>query len=317
MKWIVGVSVIAVALGWAATTTIPAATMTPDESTLRLFPPETQGIAFIDVAGLRDAPLVKNVFESYRPTIERLPEFMTAIGFLPQRDVDGVTVGRINERDVLAIVQARYDRFKAEQFFKDKGQEQQIYLGRAVFTFDVQEGQTYGLGGVTFLDNLIIAGHSDAVKKAIDQMSLPGSSPVRTSLVDAIRTLEAGSQVWAVGDFSPDQIPPGLRAPAPAIEILKSLRGGTYEMRVDEDIHAKAVGNFADAEAARNLSDLARGFLAVAKLQVAKEQPDLLHALDGIQIRSSGTSVVVNIDESGDLLKKLQNSGRQLRELHK
>lgn len=301
MKWIVGVSVIAVAMGWAATTTIPAATMTPDETTLKLLPPDTQGIAFVDVGALRNAPLTNDILNRIgRPPFERqIGEFVAATGLSPDRDIDRVTLGKAGTRQILAIVEARYDKFKAEQFFTSKGKQPQTHLGRAVYTDP-------GGFAITFMDNLIVAGHDAAVKRAIDQMSLPGSPPVRTSLIDAIRTLGAGSQVWAVGDFSPDQIPPGFRAPAPAMEILKSLRGGTYEMRVDEDIHAKAVGNFADVETARNLSDLARGFLAVAKLQVAKEQPDLLHVLDGIQVRSSGTSVVVNIDEPGDLLMKLK-----------
>jgi len=77
-------------------------------------------------------------------------------------------------------------------------------------------------------------------------------------------------------------------------------------MRVDQDLHARATGNFADAEAARNLGDMGRGLIAVAKLQVAS-QPDMLHLLDGIQVRDSGASVVVNIDEPGDLLKKLKD----------
>jgi hypothetical protein len=49
---------------------------------------------------------------------------------------------------------------------------------------------------------------------------------------------------------------------------------------------------------------MARGLLAVAKLQVAKQQPDLLHILDGIQVSSSGSSVIAQIEEPGDLLMK-------------
>src|SRR5438128_7239182 len=128
------------------------------------------------------------------------------------------------------------------------------------------------MGAVTFLDNVIVVGNGDSVKKALDQMSLPGSQPLRTDLMDAIHTIEAGSQVWAVGDFSIPDLPAGLRGPGPAIELMKSLRGGTYQMRIDQDVHARATGNFADAESAKNLTDLARGLIAVAKLQIAKEQ---------------------------------------------
>src|SRR5437867_2469525 len=113
MKWIVGFSVIAVVAGGGAITTIPAATMTPDQAILKLFPPETEAIAFIDVVELRNAALVKDVLDFYRPTVEdKLPEFMKATGLVPQRDVDRVTIAKVNSRDTLAVIEARYDRFK-------------------------------------------------------------------------------------------------------------------------------------------------------------------------------------------------------------
>jgi hypothetical protein len=124
----------------------------------------------------------------------------------------------------------------------------------------------------------------------------------------AIQTIAAGNQVWAVGDFSINDLPAaGVRGPAPVVEMLKSLQSGTYQMHVDSGVHARATGNFADADSAKNVGDFARGAIAVAKLQVAKQQPDLLHALDGIQVSTTGTTLTVQVDESGDLLKKLHS----------
>ena len=85
-------------------------------------------------------------------------------------------------------------------------------------------------------------------------------------------------------------------------------------MRVDSDIHAKATANFTSAENAKTLADLSRGMIALVKTQVATQNPDLLHALDGVQVSNSGTQIVVNIDEPGDLVKKLRGS-RGLRRL--
>ena len=140
-------------------------------------------------------------------------------------------------------------------------------------------------------------------------MTYPGSAQIGTDLLDAIRTIEAGNQVWAVGNLSEEDLPAAkLREATPAAQILKSLRHGTYQMRVDRDLHARATGNFSDADTAGNLADMARGFIAVAKLQVARQQPDLLHLLDGIQVSSNGAAVMVRIEEPGDLLIKLQET---------
>ncbi len=52
MKWIVGVSVVAAVVFALATTTIPAQTIVPDQAVLKLFPAETQGVAFVDTRPL-------------------------------------------------------------------------------------------------------------------------------------------------------------------------------------------------------------------------------------------------------------------------
>jgi len=307
MKWIVGVSVIATALGWAATMTIPAATITPDESTLKYFPPETEGIAFADIAALRNAALVQDVLNKgeFRSLSPAISEFVEQTGFDIRRDLDRVTIGKISAQERLVVATARYDHFKTEQFLREKGKEPEVYLGQSVYRDDAR--------AVTFLDNVVLFGTANAVKTAINRMTYPGSMQIGNDLLEAIRTIESGNQVWAVGSFSQEDLPTGgVRESGPVAEILKSLQHGTYQMRVDRDVHARATGNFADADSAKNLADMARGLIALAKLQVAKQQPDLVHLLDGIQVTSNGSSVVAQIDEPGDLLMKLRNSPPKL-----
>jgi len=41
MKWILGVSILAVTMGWAAMATIPVAAVSVDEASLKFLPPET------------------------------------------------------------------------------------------------------------------------------------------------------------------------------------------------------------------------------------------------------------------------------------
>jgi hypothetical protein len=79
-------------------------------------------------------------------------------------------------------------------------------------------------------------------------------------------------------------------------------------VRVDTGIHARGIATFADAESAKNLSDLVRGALAVARLQLAKQQPDMLQVLDGVQVSSNGNTLIVRVEESGELMKKLSTT---------
>jgi hypothetical protein len=302
MKWFLGASIsIAIAMGWAATVTIPAATASIDDASLRFLPPDTQSVAVIDVAALRNSPLMQDVFNRKDLLPAHWAVIMAGTGFDPQRDLDKITVAKIGTRDSLAVVQARFDKFKVEQYLKDHvNSEVEVYLGQTLY----REGES----AYVLLDNTALGGQASAVKKAIDQMQLPGSQPLHSDLMTAIQTIEAGNQVWAAGDLSVNDLSNvGVRGPAPALEMLKSLRNGTYQMRVDSGIHARGVGNFADAESAKNVSDLARGLIAIAKSQVAKRQPELLQALDGIEVSNSGATLTVRVEESGDLLKKLKD----------
>src|SRR5512138_771444 len=79
MKWILGFTAVAVLIGVAATLTVPAQTVTLDEGTLKLLPAETLGIAFVDVAGLRNAPLFNELILQKLPPFPReLSEFAEA-----------------------------------------------------------------------------------------------------------------------------------------------------------------------------------------------------------------------------------------------
>ena len=117
MKWVFGASLLALTLGFAGTSTIPAATVTPDESILKYFPPETKGVAFVDVAALRNASLVQNALNSgkFQSLPSGLKEFVDATGFDVRRDLDRVTIGTIGPQERLVVAEARYDKFKAQQ----------------------------------------------------------------------------------------------------------------------------------------------------------------------------------------------------------
>jgi hypothetical protein len=300
MKWILGAAMIAIAMGWAATATIPAATVTIDPTSLKFLPPETQGLAVIDVAGLVGTPLVQDAVKN-RPLIQNGPpdlqEFITATGIDPMKDINTVTVAKLGMKYAFFVVQGRIDKFKVQQYLVDKGKQADGYLGQTIY-YDKD-------GAIAVLDNVLLAGQVDAVKKGLDQMQIPGSSPLRSDLLAALQTIDAGNQIWGVGDVSVSDLPAtGLRGPAPVMDMLKTLQRGTYQMRVDTGVHIRATGSFADADSAKNISDLVAGALAIAKLQVAKGQPDMLQVLDGIQVNNSGTTLTLKIDEPGDLLKK-------------
>jgi hypothetical protein len=298
MKRVMVISMFVVAVSCALIATVPAAAVSTDDMSLKFLPSETQGIAFIDVAALRGTPLVQEAMQNRNMSMPRsLSELTAGTGFDPQRDLDKITIAKFGGRESLVILQGSIDKMRVERFFNDNGKEHEAYMGHNLY-HDANNG-------FVVLDNVVVAGPVNMVKNAIDQMQMPGSPALRSDLMAAIQTIAEGNQVWAVGNFTMNDLGAmGVRGPAPALEMMKSLQVGTYQMRVDTGIHAIATGSFADGESAKNAGDLALGVLAVARVQAAKQQPEMVHMLDGIQVVSIGKTVTVTIEESGDVLKQ-------------
>jgi len=280
----------------AASMTVCAAPVSIDATSLKFIPPDAGGIAFIDVAALFKSPLLQDVFKNELPG--KVPEVISGTGLDIQREISSITVAKLGAGESLVIVQGPFDRFKVEQYFRDTDKTPEAYLGQTLYHDSA--------GLVVILNNVILSGKTEAIHKAIDQMQLPGSTPLRSDLMAAVQAIEAGNQVWGVGDFSVG----GLKAidvqgAAPVRGTLQSLKSGTLQLAVDTGVHLRVTGNFMDAERARTLADLAGGALALARLQFAKQQPDLVPLLDGIQVSSDGMTLSLRLDASGESLKKL------------
>src|SRR5262245_60377293 len=133
MKWILGICVVAVITGIAATLAVPAQTITPDEAILKLFPADTTAVASFDVASLKNSALVQGMIQQ-QGIPPAAKEFIDATGFDPTRDVDKATVGFGGNNHLLAIVQAHADRFKIEQYLRDHNASSETYLGRTIYS---------------------------------------------------------------------------------------------------------------------------------------------------------------------------------------
>jgi len=306
MKWVLGGSVIAaIIIGFVASATVSSRAASIDDASFKFLPPETQAIAFVDVQALVNAPFIQDVLKNGQPDLPReIDQLKNKAGLDPQRDIEKVTFGRFGEKGGLVIAQGKIDKFKIEQYLKDDGKKSEAYLGQTLFRDDNT--------AFVFFDNLAVIGSVDAVKKAMDQMQLPAPPSLRSDLVAAIQTIEPDNQVWAVGDLSAKDLNAvGVRGPAPAIDMLKTLKNGTFQLRFDTGLHARATANFADAQSAKDLADLARGAVALFKLQIGKQQAqggaDFARLLDGIDVSNNGTTLTLKIEESGDLLKTLKD----------
>ena len=283
----------------------------PDEALLGLFPADLDGVAYIDVAGIRDNPIVIGLLEDQEEE-GKLPEpmddFTELTGLDLTRDLDQVMAGRSGEDTMLVVARASYDPQRLEQFFENRGHAFESHAGRAIYRLGPDADEEWG---IAITEGLLIAGTNGSVQGALDRMATPGTTALdNQEIIDGIESIEEGNQVWVVGEFG-KVIPAGL-APPMATDLVESLERGTYQMRFDSAVTGRAVGEFGSAETARRTGDLLRGFVAFGKMQVSQEQ-DLMQLLDGLMIDNRDTAVHINFSADGELLRRISESGIDIR----
>jgi hypothetical protein len=89
-------------------------------------------------------------------------------------------------------------------------------------------------------------------------------------------------------------------------QLAASLQSGTYQMRIDQDVHVQANGVFSTPDSAKSLGDMLRGMLAMGKMQTA-QQPAFAQLLNGLDVENNGVNLTVSFTASGDLLKQIQS----------
>lgn len=291
MKWAAAVLLFAGAAVFAAA---PASI---DNAALRFLPAQTAGVVFIDAASLRDAPLVENAFHGRGLSVSgRAGRFVALTGIDPQHDIDAVMIAKLGPGRGFAILTGRIDSAAVEQSLRSKGKTPAAYMGRNLY----RDGSL----ALAVIGNAAVVGQLDAVQKAIEQ-SGTGTVALRNDLLDRMKVIEPGNQIWAVGEFAARDLRwAGVRAPEELLDPVKDLKDAAYEMHVGSSIHARVMGNFADAKSAEDAAETVRSAIELAKAEAATLKPDLIKLLDGIAVRASGVSLTLDVDASADAVSE-------------
>ncbi len=306
MKWLIGIFALAATIAGIAITLPPTVeALSPDEALLRIFPKDSTGVMFLDLAELRDNPLVREYFLD-RADIQLLgavAEFARRTGIDPKTDVDQVMLGQTGAHEFLGVARANYDSIVIEQYFRDSDAGSETYSGRVIYRQSLVADWS-----LSFVEGLVLIGDDGSVRRAIDQWGTTSQSAMDSpELTAAIESIEEGNQVWGVGTLTEMRLPEAM-APPMAVNLIASLERVTYQLRLDEGLTVSAVGEFAGPDTARRTGDLLRGVVALGKMQVM-ESDDLIQLFDGLQVDSVESSVKIRFSADGELLRRVTELG--------
>ena len=242
---------------------------------------------------------------------EALRELEEKTGLDPARDIDQIVVAGTGPGSIgVALVTGRFDLYKLGRALETEGKVNGYnHAGASLYAFK-DEGPN--ATAMALLDEgSLLFGQKDRVEAAVTSRTR-GETPFRrnAALIGLVEKVRPGSTFWMVGDQSllagmPTSVPaPGASADGASVS-LPALKSLTVTGDLDPQVSLNAVGEAADEAAARNLADVARGFVALMSLQ-AQQKPELRQLASAVTVATEQNRVLVSARLPYELLDALQ-----------
>src|SRR5436190_8572188 len=247
-------------------------------------------------------------------------EFQDHTGINIETDIDRVVAcGRTDAGNSdlhgsgMVLARGRFDEVKIESLMREHGAHVEDYRGKRLI---VSSGGMHPGGfGVAFIEpGLAAVGSVTLVHTAID-LHQGGDNPQtgvasatgNEELMNLVHSLEAGN-AWAVGPF--DALTARARLPQGVAERLPAITWFSASTRVDGGLTGVVRAETRDDDAANNLRDVVRGFLALAKMQ-AGPRPDVQAMIQSLELGGTGNTVALSFSVPSQLFDTIAAVGAQ------
>ena len=292
----VGTGLVAYYTGFPALLARPAGT-----DDLKLLPHDAQLVAYADVRELMGSELRQKVRQALPITGDGQREIYERTGINLETDIERVLVclapSRGDQRPSMPLVLARgtFDTSRIEGMMRQAGASVEDYNGARLIVAPNDFA-------VAFIEpGLAAIGGRSLVQAAVDQRGSGAGVTANADMMDLVRSLDNGD-LWAVGRFdaltSQLPLPGGLAQQFPAISWFAA------NASVDSGVHGTLRADARDQEAADNLREVVRGFIALGRLE-AGTYPELKTVLNSLTLAGSGTTVSLGFDVPGSLVDLL------------
>lgn len=292
---------------------------------LQFVPRDATVVAYANVREVMASDVRQRV-RKYAPSENGQQEFRNETGIDIESDIDRVVAclegGAPNPKGMV-LARGRFNETKIEGLAREHGAEIQDYKGKRLImvtpaTMARQHAEESGEPTATpeprhdtsfalaFVEpGLVAVGSADLVRQAIDGTGEKVTS--NSELMGLVKSLDSGN-AWAVGRFDAlranAHLPEGIAAQIPAITWF------SVTSQIDGGIRGVLRAETRDEESANNLRDVARGFMALAKLQ-AGSKPELQTMIQALQLGGTGKTVALSFDIPAQVFDALGEAAGQ------
>lgn len=247
-------------------------------------PSDARVLAFANVRAVMDSEVRRKLMELH-PGADNADKFQERTGINIETDVDSIVAAITSEgvtgHPPLVLARGRFDQVRLEGFAREEGGVVEDYRGTRLITHDDF--------GVAFVEpGLVALGSPAAVRRAIDtKLGDAGSVTTNAELMQLVQDIDDGT-VWGVArldSLTSVQLPEELKAKIPAISWVSAK--GLINGGIDGLVRAEA----RDEAAAQDLRQVIQGFVALARLQVGPEHPEISDFIASLQLTGQGKTV--------------------------
>jgi hypothetical protein len=300
----------------------------PDE--LAFVPRDVSAIAFANVHEVMTSELRQKMRRALPAQENGQREIQKQTGINIETDVDRVVACLYPDRDSatkgagMVLARGRFDEVKIEALMREHGAHVEEYNGKRLIVADIKPGhhdldaldnpdptdtdtpadvrkpgaaRPHQSLSVSFIEpGLAAIGSTGLIRQAID-LHHAGNNPQKglesvtgnEELMNLVRSID-DSNAWAVGRFD------ALRAQARLPQGLSQLPAITWialSGHINGGMRGVLRAEARDDEAANNLRDVVRGFLALAKMG-AGQKPELQAMMQSLELSGTGKTVALS-----------------------
>jgi len=296
----------------------------PDE--LQLIPRDAAVVAYANVREVMTSELRQKLHGALPTPSDGQREFEEKTGINIETDIDRIVACVNPERDSsgtmpgggMVVARGRFNETKIESLMREHGAEVEEYRGKRLIVGAHHADAENRQFAAAFLEpGLVSLGSTRLVRAAID-LHQSGDNPQaglqsvtgNEELMNLVKSLDSGN-AWAVGRFDALQshahLPPEVASRMPAITwfaVSSHINGG-----LRGTLRAEA----RDDEAANNLRDVVRGFLALGKMQ-AGGRPEIQMMMQSLELSGTGKTVALSFSVPAEVFDIIADAAKAKRQ---
>ena len=297
----------------------------PEE--LQLVPRDAAVIAFANVHEIMTSELRQKLHHALPIPQDGQQELQNQTGINLETDVDRVVAcarpdGGSNVAGAgMVLARGRFDEVKIEALMREHGAHVEDYSGKRLIVGDANKGvyvgdlHTHaGTFALSFIEPGLAAFGSTAMIKSAVDLHRAGNNPQtglqsvigNDELMNLVRSMDDGN-AWAVGRF--DALRANARLPENVASQIPAITWFAINSHINGGIRGVLRAEARDEEAANNLRDVVRGFLALARMQ-SGSKPQLQTMMQSLELGGTGKTVSLSFTvpaEVFDLIDAFRN----------